>query len=69
MSGDCVGCDRLCREVAEEKGLMFTASLTATPVFEKGGSREEVLTAYRQQLRPIVEEGVDFVMCEVTTLC
>ncbi|KAF0295202.1 Betaine--homocysteine S-methyltransferase 1 [Amphibalanus amphitrite] len=55
---------RLCREVAEEKGLLFTASLTATPVFEKGGSREEVVDSYRQQLKPIVEERVDFIMCE-----
>ena len=56
----------LCREVAEEKGLLFTASLTATPIFEKGGSRDDVIAAYRQQLKPIVEEGVSFIMCEVS---
>ena len=52
--------------MAEERGLLFSASLTATPIFEKGGSREEVLAAYRKQLVPIVEEGVDFIMCEVS---
>ena len=57
----------LCREVAEEKGLLFTASLTATPIFENGGSRDDVIAAYKKQLVPMVEEGVDFIMCEVST--
>ncbi|XP_037071729.1 betaine--homocysteine S-methyltransferase 1-like [Pollicipes pollicipes] len=47
---------RLCREVAEERGQLITASLTATPVFESG-SKDEVMAAYRSQLKMITEEG------------
>ncbi|XP_043202805.1 betaine--homocysteine S-methyltransferase 1-like, partial [Amphibalanus amphitrite] len=55
---------RLAREVAEEGDQLISASLTATPVFESGASDDDVIADYKQQLKPIMEEGVDFIVCE-----
>jgi len=55
---------RLARQVAsEEGGQLVSASLTATPLFGKA-PQDQVLAAYREQLKPILEEGVDFIICE-----
>ena len=52
--------------MAQEGGQLISASLTATPVFDGGAAEAAAVIAdYRQQLRPIVEEGVDFIICEV----
>ena len=53
--------------MAEEGGQLISASLTATPVFESGATADAVIADYKEQLRPIMEEGVDFIICEVMT--
>ena len=58
---------RLAREVAEEGGQLISASLTATPVFDGGATADDVIADYKEQLKPIMEEGVDFIICEVLT--
>ena len=57
---------RLAKEVAAEGSALVSGSVSQCPSYLAGKSKAEVQAEYRKQISFFVEEGLDFLICEVT---
>ena len=56
---------RIAREVANEGDALVLGGICQCPSYLSGKSKEEVQAEYRKQIKVFVEEGLDFLLCEV----
>ena len=53
------------QEVAAEGGALVSGSVSQCPSYLAGKSKNEVQAEYSKQISFFVEEGLDFLICEV----
>ena len=58
------GCD-IAREVASEGDALVLGGVCQTPSYLSGMGKEAVQKEFRKQIEVFVENGVDFLLCEV----
>ena len=56
---------RIAKEVAAEGDALVLGGISQCPTYLSGMSKEEVQAEYRKQIKVFVEEGLDFLLCEV----
>ena len=56
---------KIAREVANEGDALVLGGICQCPSYLSGKSKEEVQAEYRKQINVFVEEGMDFLLCEV----
>ena len=56
---------KIAREVANEGDALVLGGICQCPSYLSGKSKEEVQAEYRKQIKVFVEEGMDFLLCEV----
>ena len=56
---------RIAKEVAAEGSALVSGSVSQCPSYLSGKSKEEVQAEYKKQISFFVEEGLDFLICEV----
>ena len=56
---------KIAREVANEGDALVLGGICQCPSYLSGKSKEEVQAEYRKQIKVFVEEGLDFLLCEV----
>ena len=59
-------CD-LAKEVASEGDALVCGGFSQTPSYLSGSTKEAVQAEFRKQKDVFVENGVDFLLCEVQT--
>ena len=59
---------RIAKEVAAEGDALVLGGISQCPTYLSGMSKEEVQAEYRKQIKVFVEEGLDFLLCEVNKL-
>ena len=56
---------RIAKEVAAEGDALVLGGISQCPTYLSGMSKEEVQAEYRKQIKVFVDEGLDFLLCEV----
>ena len=59
---------RIAKEVAAEGDALVLGGISQCPTYLSGGTKEAVQAEFRKQIRFFVEEGLDFLLCEVNKL-
>ena len=59
---------RIAKEVAAEGDALVLGGISQCPTYLSGGSKEAVQAEFRKQIKFFVEEGLDFLLCEVNSL-
>ena len=59
---------RIAKEVAAEGDALVLGGISQCPTYLSGGSKESVQAEFRKQIKFFVEEGLDFLLCEVNSL-
>ena len=56
---------RIAKEVAAEGDALVLGGISQCPTYLSGGSKQAVQAEFRKQIKFFVEEGLDFLLCEV----
>ena len=59
---------RIAKEVAAEGDALVLGGISQCPTYLSGGTKEAVQAEFRKQIKFFVEEGLDFLLCEVNRL-
>ena len=59
---------RIAKEVAAEGDALVLGGISQCPTYLSGGTKEAVQAEFRKQINFFVEEGLDFLLCEVNKL-
>ena len=59
---------RIAKEVAAEGDALVLGGISQCPTYLSGGTKEAVQAEFRKQIKFFVEEGLDFLLCEVNSL-
>ena len=56
---------RIAKEVAAEGDALVLGGISQCPTYLSGMSKADVQAEYRKQIKVFVDEGLDFLLCEV----
>ena len=56
---------RIAKEVAAEGDALVLGGISQCPTYLSGMSKADVQAEYRKQINVFVDEGLDFLLCEV----
>ena len=59
---------RIAKEVAAEGDALVLGGISQCPTYLSGMSKADVQAEYRKQIKVFVDEGLDFLLCEVNVL-